>query len=62
MKHILAVLSLAAFSTLAFAGNDPYRTNAGESESDNAVQIQLGDAGSWQEKHESDSFSAPQLG
>ena len=42
MKRIIAALFLAAFATASFAqasgDGDPYRTNAGSSESDNVVQ------------------------
>jgi hypothetical protein len=45
MKRSLIALTLATFAAAAFAtAEDPYRTNAGESEQGNVVQQQLGDA------------------
>jgi hypothetical protein len=45
MKRTIAALALAAVAGLALASaSDPYRTNAGESEQNNVVKQQLGDA------------------
>ena len=43
MKRTFAALVLVAVAGLALASaSDPYRTNAGESESSNVVKTQLG--------------------
>jgi hypothetical protein len=44
MKRTLLAIALAGLAATAIAADDAYRTNAGESDLDNFVQIQLGDA------------------
>jgi hypothetical protein len=44
MKRIITALSLVACATVALA-NDGYRLNAGESDADLTVKVQLGSAG-----------------
>ena len=66
MKSTIAVLALATVASFTLANaSDPYRTNAGESEQDNVVKQQLGDASGYRTnagESESDNVVKIQLG
>jgi len=66
MKRTIAALALATLAGLALASaSDPYRTNAGESEKDNVVKQQLGDASGYRTnagESEKDNVVKTQLG
>jgi hypothetical protein len=61
MKRTLAALAAALFATSALAVTNPYTTDAGESESDNVVQVQLADAQDAGKGEKSEALY-PQLG
>ncbi len=61
MKRTIAALALTALANAGFA-SDAYRTNAGESESDNLVKVQLADAESTTVGSSRETVFYPQLG